>query len=241
MRITFLTLFPEMYDNFLHTSIIGRAILENKVSVDFVNIRDFALDKYKHVDDTPYGGGAGMIMKCQPVLDALESVRTEQSHVVLFAANGKQYKQSIARRYATTYDHLILLCGHYEGIDARIENHVDEVISIGDYILTGGELVSMVVADSVIRLLNGVILEDSINDESYENGLLEYPQYTKPQDYKGEKIPDVLASGNHENIRKWRKQQSLVMTREKRKDLFDAYVLTEEDKKLLKEYDNKNE
>ena len=241
MRITFLTLFPEMYDNFLHTSIIGRAILENKVSVDFVNIRDFALDKYKHVDDTPYGGGAGMIMKCQPVLDALDSVRTEKSHVVLFAANGKQYKQSFARRYATTYDHLILLCGHYEGIDARIENHVDEVISIGDYILTGGELASMVVADSVIRLLNGVILEDSINDESYENGLLEYPQYTKPQDYKGEKIPDVLASGNHENIRKWRKQQSLVMTREKRKDLFDAYVLTEEDKKLLKEYDNKNE
>ena len=163
MRITFLTLFPEMYGNFLHTSIIGRAILENKVSVDFVNIRDFALDKYKHVDDTPYGGGAGMIMKCQPVLDALESVRTEESHVVLFAANGKQYKQSIARRYAT-YDHLILLCGHYEGIDARIENHVDEVISIGDYILTGGELASMVVADSVIRLLNGVILEDSIND-----------------------------------------------------------------------------
>ena len=175
MRITFLTLFPEMYDNFLLTSIIGRAILENKVSVDFVNIRDFALDKYKHVDDTPYGGGAGMIMKCQPVLDALESVRTEESHVVLFAANGKQYKQSIARRYAT-YDHLILLCGHY-----------------------------------------------------------------KPQNYNGEKIPDVLASGNHENIRKWRRQQSLVMTREKRKDLFDAYVLTEEDKKLLKEYDNKNE
>ena len=240
MRITFLTLFPEMYDNFFHTSIIGRAIFENKVSVDFVNIRDFALDKYKHVDDTPYGGGAGMIMKCQPVLDALESVHTEESHVVLFTANGKQYKQSIARRYAT-YDHLILLCGHYEGIDARIENHVDEVISIGYYILTGGELASMVVADSVIRLLNGVILEDSINDESYENGLLEYPQYTKPQDYNGEKIPDVLASGNHENIRKWRRQQSLVMTREKRKDLFDAYVLTEEDKKLLKEYDNKNE
>ena len=240
MRITFLTLFPEMYDNFLHTSIIGRAILENKVSVDFVNIRDFALDKYKHVDDTPYGGGAGMIMKCQPVLDALESVRTDKSHIVLFAANGNQYKQSIARRYST-YDHLILLCGHYEGIDARIENHVDEVISIGDYILTGGELASMVVADSVIRLLNGVILEDSINDESYENGLLEYPQYTKPQDYKGEKIPDVLASGNHENIRKWRRQQSLVMTREKRKDLFDAYVMTEEDKKLLKEYDSKNE
>jgi tRNA (guanine37-N1)-methyltransferase len=238
MRITFLTLFPEMYQNFTETSIIGRAISENKVSVDFVNIRDFALDKYKHVDDTPYGGGAGMIMKCQPVLDALNSVRNENSHVVLFTAGGKQYNQSLARKYVT-YDHLILLCGHYEGMDARIEKHVDEVISIGDYVLTGGELASMVVADSVIRLIDGVIQLDSINDESYENGLLEYPQYTKPQDYNGEKIPEVLASGDHEKIRKWRKTQSLVLTREKRKDLFDKYILTEEDIKLLKAYDDK--
>ncbi len=240
MRITFLTLFPEMYSDFCKTSIIGRAIDENKVSVDFVNIRDFALDKFKHVDDTPYGGGAGMIMKCQPVLDSLDSVRKENSHVVLFAANGKQYNQSIARKYAKL-DHLILLCGHYEGIDARIENHVDEVISIGDYVLTGGELASMVVADSVIRLLNGVIQEESINEESYENGLLEYPQYTKPQDYKGEKIPEVLASGDHEKIRKWRRTQSLVKTREKRKDLFEQYSLTKEDKKLLEEFDKEHE
>ncbi len=240
MRITFLTLFPEMYSDFCKTSIIGRAIDENKVSVDFVNIRDFALDKFKHVDDTPYGGGAGMIMKCQPVLDSLDSVCKENSHVVLFAANGKQYNQSIARKYAKL-DHLILLCGHYEGIDARIENHVDEVISIGDYVLTGGELASMVVADSVIRLLNGVIQEESINEESYENGLLEYPQYTKPQDYKGEKIPEVLASGDHEKIRKWRRTQSLVKTREKRKDLFEQYSLTKEDKKLLEEFDKEHE
>lgn len=240
MRITFLTLFPEMYSDFCKTSIIGRAIDENKVSVDFVNIRDFALDKFKHVDDTPYGGGAGMIMKCQPVLDSLDSIRKENSHVVLFAANGKQYNQSIARKYAKL-DHLILLCGHYEGIDARIENHVDEVISIGDYVLTGGELASMVVADSVIRLLNGVIQEESINEESYENGLLEYPQYTKPQDYKGEKIPEVLASGDHEKIRKWRRTQSLVKTREKRKDLFEQYALTKEDKKLLEEFDKEHE
>ncbi len=240
MRITFLTLFPEMYRDFCKTSIIGRAIEENKVTVDFVNIRDFALDKYKHVDDTPYGGGAGMIMKCQPVLDALDSVRDEKSYVVLFAANGKQYNQSIARQYANL-EHLILLCGHYEGIDARIENHVDEVISIGDYVLTGGELASMVVADSIIRLLDGVIQQESINDESYENGLLEYPQYTKPQDYKGEKIPEVLASGDHEKIRKWRRTQSLVKTREKRKDLFEQYTLTKEDKKLLDEFDKEHE
>ncbi len=236
MRITFLTLFPEMYSDFCHTSIIGRAISEGKVTVDFVNIRDFALDKYKHVDDTPYGGGAGMIMKCQPVLDALESVRNENSKVVLFAANGKKYNQSLARDYAEL-DHLILLCGHYEGIDARIEKHVDEVLSIGDYVLTGGELASMVVADSIIRLLDGVIQQDSINDESYENGLLEYPQYTKPQDYKGEKIPSVLASGDHEKIRKWRKLQSLLLTREKRPDLFAKYALSDEDKKLLKDFD----
>ena len=236
MKITFLTLFPEMYTNFSNTSIIGRAIAENKVTVEFINIRDFALDKFKHVDDTPYGGGAGMIMKCQPVLDALESVKTENSKVILFAANGKTYNQSLARNYSKL-DHLILLCGHYEGIDARIENHVDEVLSIGDYVLTGGELASMVVADSIIRLLDGVIQEDSITDESYENGLLEYPQYTKPQDYKGEKIPAVLASGDHEKIRKWRKLQSLLLTREKRKDLFEQYTLSDEDKKLLKDFD----
>lgn len=240
MKITFLTLFPEMFTDFCKTSIIGRAINEGKVTVEFVNIRDFALDKYKHVDDTPYGGGAGMIMKCQPVLDALESVKDDQSKVVLFAANGKTYNQSLAREYCKL-DHLILLCGHYEGIDARIENHVDDVLSIGDYVLTGGELASMVVADSIIRLLDGVIQKDSITDESYENGLLEYPQYTKPQDYKGEKIPTVLASGDHEKIRKWRKLQSLLLTRDKRKDLFDQYNLTDEDKKLLKDFDEHND
>lgn len=240
MRITILTLFPEMYDNFLHTSIIGRAIERNIVSVDFVNIRDFAKDKYKHVDDTPFGGGAGMIMKCQPVLDALDSVRTEDSHVVLFTANGTSYTQAKAHEY-TVYKHLILICGHYEGLDARIEHHVDETISIGDYVLTGGELASMVVSDSVIRLLDGAIQNASIQDESYENGLLEYPQYTKPRDYNGDIVPEVLTSGDHEKIRKWRRTMSLVLTREKRNDLFETFELSKEDKKLLKIYDEQDQ
>ncbi|NCB34213.1 MAG: tRNA (guanosine(37)-N1)-methyltransferase TrmD, partial [Erysipelotrichia bacterium] len=182
MRITILTLFPEMFEGFLSTSIIARAISRGLVQVDFVNYRDFAHDTYKHVDDSPFGGGAGMVMKCQPVLDALNSVRTENSHVILMAPAGRQYEQSMAHEYASK-EHLIILCGHYEGMDARIYDHVDELISIGDYVLTGGELASMVISDSVIRLLKGSIKDDSANDESYENGLLEYPQYTQPADY----------------------------------------------------------
>ncbi len=234
MRITILTLFPEMYESFLNTSIVARTIARGLLTVDFVNIRDFALDNYKHVDDKPFGGGAGMVMKCQPVLDALNSVRTEESYVVLTGPTGSVYSQPKAHAFAKK-EHLIIICGHYEGLDARINEYVDEVISIGDYILTGGELAGMVMIDSVARLLKGSITSDSIEEESFENGLLEYPQYTQPAEYDGKRVPDVLLSGHHENIRKWRLKKSLELTRDNRPDLFEKHTLTKEERKLLEE------
>lgn len=233
MRITILTLFPDMYHDFLHTSIIGRAIERGLVTVDFVQIRDFAKDKYKHVDDSPYGGGMGQVMKVQPVLDALQSIQTENMYSVMMSPIGKQFTQSKARELANK-EHLVLLCGHYEGLDARINQHMDEMISIGDYVLTGGEIASMVVMDAIIRLLKGSISEGSTEDESFENGLLEYPQYTQPSSYQGEDVPAVLLSGNHAKIREWRLAKSLLLTKENRPDLYAKHVFTEEEKKVLK-------
>ena len=233
MKIHVLTLFPEMFESFLSVSILGRAIEKGFVSVDFVQIRDFALDRYKHVDDTPFGGGKGMVMKCQPVLDALDSVRKKNSHVVLMSASGHPYTQKKAHELSQRED-LIILCGHYEGMDARINSHVDECISIGDYVLTGGETASMVLMDSVIRLLPGVISEGSTEEESYEGGLLEYPQYTQPADYKGDKVPDILLSGHHAKIREWRKAQSLLLTEKIRPDLFEKHVMDKEEEKIWK-------
>ena len=236
MKITVLTLFPEMFENFLNTSIVGRSIARGLAEVEFVQIRDFAPGNYRHVDDTPFGGGSGMVMKCQPVLDALASVRTENSHVMLTSPAGKPYSQKKARELSKM-DHLIILCGHYEGMDARINNHVDELVSIGDYVLTGGELAAMVIIDSVVRLLKGAIREGSADEESHENGLLEYPQYTHPSDYKGEKVPEILLSGNHAKIREWRILQSLRNTRKLRPDLYEKHELTDEEKKILKKYE----
>ena len=237
MRISVLTLFPELFDRFFTMSIVGRSVERGIVTADLVQIRDYSTDTHRHVDDTPFGGGAGMVMKCQPVFDALASVRTPESHVVLLSASGKPYTQEKAHELAAK-PHLIFLCGHYEGMDERIASVCDEEISIGDYVLTGGELGAMVIADSVIRLLPGVIRESSISEESYENGLLEYPQYTQPAEYEGMRVPDVLLSGHHENIRKWRLTQSLLKTREKRPDLFAAHTLTKEERKLLEAADS---
>lgn len=233
MRITVLTLFPEMYGDFLKTSIIGRAISRGLVSVEFVQIRDFAHDNYKHVDDRPFGGGRGQVMKCQPVLDALDSVRTEQSYTIMMNPAGHPYTQQKAHEFSQK-DHLIILCGHYEGMDARINNHIDELVSIGDYVLTGGEIASMTVMDSVIRLLKGAITEGSTDEESYENGLLEYPQYTQPSDYNGEKVPDILLSGNHQKIRQWRLEQSILLTKKQRPDLYEKHIFTKEEEKAVK-------
>jgi len=237
MRITILTLFPEMFDGFLSNSIIKRAIAAQIVEVNIVNIRDYTTDKNHRVDSAPVGGGAGLIMKCQPILDCLKAVRKEDSHVILLSPRGKTLNQQISRSYASSYNDLIIICGHYEGIDERVNDYVDECISIGDFILTGGEIASMAIADSVIRLLDGAIADESTIEESFENGLLEYPQYTEPRVYDNKEIPTILYSGNHQAINKWRKKQALDLTRKNRPDLFNKYVLNKEEKKLLNELD----
>ena len=235
MRITILTLFPEMFNGFLDNSIIKRAIAKGVVSIDIVNIRDFTLDKYGRVDSAPVGGGAGLIMKCQPIIDSIKSIKTNESKVYLLSPRGETYNQAKAHYFKENVAHLILLCGHYEGVDERINKYIDGQISIGDYILTGGEVGAMAISDSIIRLIDGAITHESTEEESFENGLLEYPQYTEPYDFNGDKIPDILYSGNHQAIAKWRQKESLKLTREYRKDLFDKYELTKQDKKLLAE------
>lgn len=241
MKITILTLFPEMFDGFLTNSIIKRAISKGLVEVKIVNIRDYTTDKYGRVDSAPIGGGAGLIMKCQPILDCLFANKTESSHVALLSPRGKTYNQQKARDLAANCSDLVLICGHYEGIDERVNDYVDELISIGDYILTGGELGSMIISDSIIRLLDGAISGESIVEESFENGLLEYPQFTEPYDYNGKKVPDILYSGNHQAIEKWRKKESLKLTKTFREDLFNNYKLSKQDKKLLDEINEGNE
>lgn len=238
MRITILTLFPEMFAGFLDNSIIKRAIAKEVVSIDIVNIRDFTLDKYGRVDSAPVGGGAGLIMKCQPIIDCINSVKKENSKVYLLSPRGETYTQKQAHYFKDNVEHLILLCGHYEGVDERVNKYIDGQISIGDYILTGGEVGAMAISDSIIRLIDGAITHESIEEESFENGLLEYPQYTEPFDFNGDKIPDILYSGNHGAIAKWRQKQSLKLTKEYRKDLYEKYNLTKQDKKLLMELEN---
>lgn len=232
MRITILTLFPEMFDGFLNTSIIRRAIDKGNVNIELVNFRDYTLDKHNHVDDTPCGGGQGMVIACQSVVDALEKVKTPNSYTIVMSPKGYTYKQTVAHEFSKK-EHLIILCGHYEGFDERIMKYVDAEISIGDYILTGGEIGAMVVSDSIIRLIDGVIRNESHEDESFENDLLEYPQYTRPIDFRGDVVPNVLLSGHHENIRKWRLEKSLEITLERRPDLIEKHVFTEEEKKIL--------
>ena len=220
MRLDILTLFPDMFTP-LKESIIKRAVDKNLVEINIIQIRDYSQDAHKKTDDIPYGGGAGMVMTPQPLYDAIQSVKTPNSYVIYLSPRGKVFNQSLARNL-TKFEHLILICGHYEGIDERIiELCVDEEISIGDYVLTGGELPAMVLADSVIRLLDGAISQDSLNEESFTNNLLEYPQYTRPQNFKGLEVPEVLLSGHHANIAKWRKEKSIEITKQNRPDLLD--------------------
>ena len=218
MKFDVLTLFPEMFE-LLNQSIIGKAIEKDLIDIKLINIRDFSKDKHKKVDDTPYGGGAGMIMKPDVVYDAYQSVKDENAKVIYMSPQGKPLNQKKVEELSKE-NHLIILCGHYEGIDQRVlDKIVDEEISIGDYVLTGGEIPAMVLIDSVSRYVKGVLKEDSIKEESFSNGLLEYPQYTRPEVFEGMKVPEVLLSGHHENIEKWRKEKSLEMTKKKRPEL----------------------
>ena len=218
MKIDILTLFPNMFTGFLNESIIYRAIEKKLVTINIINFRDFSSLNNQQVDDTPYGGGGGMVLRPEPLITAIENTRTKNSKVILLCPQGKPYNQEKAK-YLTKEEHLILVCGHYEGFDERIRAFVDEEISIGDYVLTGGELPAQVIADSVIRLLDGVIKETSSTNDSFTNKLLDYPTYTKPREYKGLTVPEVLLSGNHEEINKWRKQEQLKITAQKRPDL----------------------
>ena len=220
MKFDVLTLFPEMFD-VLKQSVIGRAQEKELVDINLVNIRDFSQDKHKKVDDTPYGGGAGMVMMPDVVYRAYQSVKTDKAKVIYMSPQGKKLDQKKVEDLAKQ-EHLILLCGHYEGIDQRvIDKIVDEEISIGDYVLTGGEIPAMVLIDSVCRYVKGVLKEESIKEESFSNGLLEYPQYTRPEIFEGEKVPEILLSGNHQKIEKWRKEKSFEITKQKRPDLLE--------------------
>ncbi len=239
MKFDILTLFPEMFEP-LNKSIIGRATSKNILEINLINIRDFSKNKHKQVDDTPYGGGAGMLIKPDVVWDAYLSVKTSDSKAIYLTPQGKTLNQAKVEDLAK-YNHLILLCGHYEGIDQRVIDKIaPEEISIGDYVLTGGEIPAMVLVDSVSRYISGVLSNGSEIEESFSvDGLLEYPQYTKPEYFEGLKVPEVLLSGHHENIAKWRRQEALRNTYNKRKDILKSANLTEDDKKFLRSIGNK--
>lgn len=218
MKISILTLFPNMFDGFLSESIIRRAVNKNIVDIEIINFRDYSTLNNNQVDDTPYGGGAGMVLMCQPIFDCLENIKTNDSIVVMMTPDGVKYNQNIAKKF-TQYNHIILLCGHYEGFDERIKSIVDMEVSIGDFILTGGEIPAMAITDSIVRLLDGVINKDSLINESFEDDLLDYPVYTKPANFRGMQVPEVLLSGNHAKIAEWRKNARLEKTKNRRKDL----------------------
>lgn len=223
MKIDILTLFPEMFEA-LKTSIIGRALKEKKLEINLIDIRNFSQNKHKKCDDYPFGGGSGMVLTPQPLYDAIISRITKDSLVILMTPKGEVFNQKKVRELAEK-SHLIIVCGHYEGIDQRVINLcVDMEISIGDYVLTGGEIPAMAVLDAVCRYIPEVIKEDSLSEESFSDGLLEYPQYTRPQEFMGEKVPEVLLSGNHKKIQEWRLEQSLKITKKRRKDLYKSYL-----------------
>ena len=256
MKISILTMFPQLFESFTQGPVIKRAILKGSLELEIVDIKDFAPGSFRHIDDSPFGGGAGMVMRCGPVLDALKYVKEKarsaegenpketlsaesaglkmRSVTAAMSPAGARFDQKRAHRYADL-DHLILICGHYEGMDERIYRHTDEEISIGDYILTGGEIAAMAVTDAVTRLLPGAIRSESTSEESFENGLLEYPQYTQPAVYEGEAVPEILLSGNHEKIRLWRLAESLRRTLERRPDLIEGRALTEEEAGILRD------
>ncbi len=239
MKFDVLTIFPEMINYVMQQSIIGRAQESGLIKVNSINIRDFSKNKHRRTDDYPYGGGSGMVMTPQPIFDAYSSITEgleKKPRVIYMSPQGKVLTQEMARNLSME-EHLVILCGHYEGVDERVlEELVDEEVSIGDYVLTGGELPAMVLIDCISRMVPGVLTNDESNlKESHYDGVLEYPQYTRPEDFNGLRVPDILMSGHHANIEAWRRKQSLLRTREKRPDLFEKLELSKQDKKLLKE------
>lgn len=221
MKIDILTIFPEMFEGFLKTSIIKRAIEKNIVEIQIHDIRKYSTDKHKKVDDYSYGGGRGMVLMPQPIFDAVDDIRTKESKILLMTPQGKPYKQTIAYNLSKE-KHIIIICGHYEGFDERIRSLADAEISIGDYVLTGGELPSMVITDSIVRLLDGVIEKESHINDSFNNNMLDYPVYTKPENFRGMKVPEVLLSGHHANIKKYREEEAFKKTKERRPDLLEG-------------------
>ena len=220
MKIDILSLFPNMFTGFLNESTIKRAIQNKKVEINIHDFREYSTDPHRKVDDYQFGGGAGMILMPQPIFDCIEAIKTDDSYIILMTPQGEKYSQKKAYEL-TNKKHIILICGHYEGFDERIRTIVDTEISIGDYILTGGELASMVITDSVVRLIDGVITNESTETESFNNNLLDYPVYTKPIEYRGMKVPDVLLSGHHANINVWRREESIKRTKLRRPDLLE--------------------
>ena len=239
MKFYIMTLFPDMVMNGLNTSIIGKAMEKELLSIEAVDIRDYTLDKHRHVDDYPYGGGAGMVMQAQPVYDCFKDIEKnleKKPRVLFMTPTGKTFNQDMAKELSQE-ENLVFLCGHYEGIDKRVlDKIVTDEVSIGDFVLTGGELPAMMMIDAISRLIPGVLNNDiSAETESFTDNLLEYPQYTRPEVWEGEAVPAVLLSGHHANIEKWRREQSLLITKERRPDLFDKVQLTKKDKKFLAE------
>lgn len=235
MKIDILTLFPEMFEVLNH-SIIGRASEKGILDINTHNIRNSSLNKHKKVDDYPYGGGAGMVMTPQPIVDSIRKVKESNGGPIIFLGpRGTKFSQDIAKKLSRESE-LIFLCGHYEGIDERVYKHIDMEISLGDFVVTGGEMACIPIVDSICRLLPGVLAcSESFEEESFYNGVLEYPQYTRPEIFEGDRVPEVLLSGHHENINKWRRRQSLLLTKLRRPDLFKLLNLSKQDEKLLKD------
>lgn len=236
MEIAVLTIFPLMFTGPLQASMLKRAQEKGVVEIKVVDLRDYTQDKHRSVDDCPYGGGPGMVMRPEPIFSAVEAFRRPESHVILMSPQGELFSQAKAKELAQE-KHLILICGHYEGVDERVREHlIDREISIGDYVLTGGELPALVLIDVVVRLLPGVLgKEASLSEESFSSGLLEYPQYTRPREFRGYRVPEVLVSGNHAEIQRWRRQQALLRTWQRRPDLLAKQKLTSEDEAFLVE------
>ena len=218
MKIDILTLFPNMFEGFLNESIIKRAIKKKKIEINIIDFRKYSPLNNNQVDDTPFGGGAGMVLRCEPIFECIDDIKRDNSKIILLTPDGKTYNQKKAFSL-TKEKHIILICGHYEGFDERIRTLVDEEISIGDYVLTGGEIPAMAITDSITRLLDGVINSESIEEESFNNNLLDFPTYTKPRSYRGMDVPEVLISGDHKKIENWRKNMQINKTKEKRPDI----------------------